>query len=145
MKFYQDYELDNVNSDSLVVRYICNNLIQIAHTCIQSWKTLFILINLSNVCILFKPRVFLYSTSFRDYLYIFAFIFCCLYIHYSLVLSTLFLASGDLYFITTNILLTVPWRSFFCGSFMFFFLSCICYAFVHVCLHVPCGHLLGKG
>ena len=27
----------------------------------------------------------------------------------------------------------------------FFFLSCVCYAFVHVCLYVPCGHLLGKG
>ena len=26
-----------------------------------------------------------------------------------------------------------------------FFLSCVCYAFVHVCLFVPCGHLLGKG
>ena len=26
-----------------------------------------------------------------------------------------------------------------------FFLSCFCYAFVHVCLFVPCGHLLGKG
>ena len=26
-----------------------------------------------------------------------------------------------------------------------FFLSCVCYAFVHVCLYVPCGHLLGKG
>ena len=26
-----------------------------------------------------------------------------------------------------------------------FFLSCVCYAFVHVCLCVPCGHLLGKG
>ena len=25
------------------------------------------------------------------------------------------------------------------------FLSCICYAFVRVCLYVPCGHLLGKG
>ena len=25
------------------------------------------------------------------------------------------------------------------------FLSCVCYAFVHVCLFVPCGHLLGKG
>ena len=25
-----------------------------------------------------------------------------------------------------------------------FFLSCVCYAFVHVCLYVPCGHLLGK-
>ena len=25
------------------------------------------------------------------------------------------------------------------------FLSCVCYAFVHVCLYVPCGHLLGKG
>ena len=23
-----------------------------------------------------------------------------------------------------------------------FFLSCVCYAFVHVCLIVPCGHLL---
>ena len=40
-------------------------------------------------------------------------------------------------------LLTVPRRYFFCGSFMFF-LSCVCYAFVHVCLFVPCGHLLGK-
>ena len=28
---------------------------------------------------------------------------------------------------------------------MFFFLSCVYYAFVHVCLYVPCGHLLGKG
>ena len=26
-----------------------------------------------------------------------------------------------------------------------FFLSCFCYAFVRVCLYVPCGHLLGKG
>ena len=26
-----------------------------------------------------------------------------------------------------------------------FFLSCVYYAFVHVCLFVPCGHLLGKG
>ena len=26
-----------------------------------------------------------------------------------------------------------------------FFLSCVCYAFVCVCLYVPCGHLLGKG
>ena len=26
-----------------------------------------------------------------------------------------------------------------------FFLSCVCYALVRVCLFVPCGHLLGKG
>ena len=26
-----------------------------------------------------------------------------------------------------------------------FFLSCVCYAFVHVCLFVPGGHLQGKG
>ena len=26
-----------------------------------------------------------------------------------------------------------------------FFLSCVCYAFVRVCLFVPGGHLLGKG
>ena len=26
-----------------------------------------------------------------------------------------------------------------------FFLSCVCYAFVRVCLLVPCGQLLGKG
>ena len=26
-----------------------------------------------------------------------------------------------------------------------FFLSCVCYAIVCVCLYVPCGHLLGKG
>ena len=32
----------------------------------------------------------------------------------------------------------------FCGSFMFF-LSCVRFAFVRVCLYVPCGHLLGKG
>ena len=25
------------------------------------------------------------------------------------------------------------------------FLSCVCYAFVRVCLFVSCGHLLGKG
>ena len=28
---------------------------------------------------------------------------------------------------------------------MFFFLSCVWYAVVDVCLYVPCGHLLGKG
>ena len=26
-----------------------------------------------------------------------------------------------------------------------FFLSCVCYAFLRLCLFVPCGHLLGKG
>ena len=41
-----------------------------------------------------------------------------------------------------NILLTVPMRCFFCGSFMLF-LSCFCFAFI--CLLMPCGHLLGKG
>ena len=35
-------------------------------------------------------------------------------------------------------------KRFFCGSSMFF-LSCVCYAFVRVCLYVPRGHLLGKG
>ena len=25
------------------------------------------------------------------------------------------------------------------------FLSCLCYAFVRVCLMMPCGHILGKG
>ena len=29
--------------------------------------------------------------------------------------------------------------------FCHFFLSSVCYAFVRVCLCVPCGHLLGKG
>ena len=29
--------------------------------------------------------------------------------------------------------------------FYIFFLSCVCYAFVRVCLYVPCGHLLGMG
>ena len=24
-------------------------------------------------------------------------------------------------------------------------LSCVCFAFVGVCLYVPCGHMLGKG
>ena len=41
-------------------------------------------------------------------------------------------------------LLTVPKRYLFCGSFMLF-LSCVCYAFVRVCLLMSCGHLLGKG
>ena len=40
-------------------------------------------------------------------------------------------------------LLTVTRRYFFYGSLMLF-LSCVCYAFVRVCLLVPCGHLLGK-
>ena len=26
-----------------------------------------------------------------------------------------------------------------------FILSCVCYAFLRVCLYVLCGHLLGKG
>ena len=30
------------------------------------------------------------------------------------------------------------------GSFMLF-MSCFCYAFVRVCLLMPCGHLLEKG
>ena len=34
---------------------------------------------------------------------------------------------------------------FFFGSLCVFFLSCICHAFVRVCLFVPCGHLLEKG
>ena len=29
--------------------------------------------------------------------------------------------------------------------FYVFVLSCVCYVFVHVCLYVLCGHLLGKG
>ena len=41
-------------------------------------------------------------------------------------------------------LLTIPRRYFLCGSFTLF-LSCVCYAFVRVCLLMPCGHLLGKG
>ena len=40
--------------------------------------------------------------------------------------------------------LTVPRWCFFCGSFMLV-LSCMCYAFLRVCLLMPCGHLLGKG
>ena len=43
-----------------------------------------------------------------------------------------------------KIILTVPRRYFFCGSFMFF-LSCVSHAFGRVCLYWPCGHLLGKG
>ena len=31
-------------------------------------------------------------------------------------------------------------KRYFCGLFMFF-LSCVCYAFVCICLFVPCGHL----
>ena len=42
-----------------------------------------------------------------------------------------------------KILLTVPRRCFFWGSSMLF-LSCFCYAFVCVCLLVPCGHQLEK-
>ena len=33
----------------------------------------------------------------------------------------------------------------FCGSFMGFFLSCVCNSFMRHILFVPCGHLLGKG
>ena len=40
-------------------------------------------------------------------------------------------------------LLIVPRRCFFCGLFMLF-LS-YCHAFMHVCLLMPSGHLLGKG
>ena len=29
--------------------------------------------------------------------------------------------------------------------YVVFFLSCVCFAFVRVCLYVLCGHLLGKG
>ena len=42
------------------------------------------------------------------------------------------------------LLLTVPRQCFFCGQLMLF-LSCDCYAFMHVCLLMSCGHLLGNG
>ena len=29
--------------------------------------------------------------------------------------------------------------------FYVFVVACVCYVFVHVCLYVLCGHLLGKG
>ena len=35
----------------------------------------------------------------------------------------------------------------YCGAslwIIYVILSCICYAFVRVCLLMPCGHLLGK-
>ena len=41
-------------------------------------------------------------------------------------------------------LLSVPRLCFFCGSLMLF-LSCFWYAFMHVCLLMPCGHLMEKG
>ena len=55
-----------------------------------------------------------------------------------LALSNRFKPSSKIFF------LTVPRRYFFWGCFMLF-LSCVCYAFVSVCLYVPCGHLLVKG
>ena len=42
-----------------------------------------------------------------------------------------------------SILLAVPGRCFFVDLCVFF-LSCACYAFVRVCLFVPCGRLLGR-
>ena len=39
----------------------------------------------------------------------------------------------------------ILWISSFYGPFMGLFRSCVCYAFVSVCLYVSCGHLLGKG
>ena len=44
---------------------------------------------------------------------------------------------------SSNFFTAAQRRCFFCGSFMLF-LSCF-YAFMHVCLLMPCGHLLGKG
>ena len=44
--------------------------------------------------------------------------------------------------------LCIPVKYFTGTSFvdlLWFFLSCICFAFVCVFLFVPCGHLLGKG
>ena len=41
-------------------------------------------------------------------------------------------------------LLTVPRWCMFCGPFILY-LSFFCYAFVRVCLLMPCGHLLGWG
>ena len=46
--------------------------------------------------------------------------------------------------IRIRLYMTLPRRSFFCGSFMLF-LSCLCYAFVCVGLLMHCSHLLGKG
>ena len=40
-------------------------------------------------------------------------------------------------------LVQIEW--IFSGSIIGFFLSCVCYVFVRVCLYVLCGHLLGKG
>ena len=52
--------------------------------------------------------------------------------------------------LTTDVCLTTD-ASLFQSSTAFvnilcgFFLSCVCYVFVRVCLYVLCGHLLGKG
>ena len=31
------------------------------------------------------------------------------------------------------------------SRYLDYFLYCFCYAFVRICLLMPCGHLLGKG
>ena len=52
-------------------------------------------------------------------------------------------AVGPVWALQWNILLTVPGRRFFYGSFMC--LSCVCCVFMRVCLCVLSGGLLGGG
>ena len=49
----------------------------------------------------------------------------------------LFLSPPVKYFIDRSKVVLLLW-------IFYVSLSCVCYALVHVCLYVPCGHLLGK-
>ena len=66
------------------------------------------------------------------------FVLCLSVIQYCLFLSALWSPAGK----GLTSCQTTRW-CFFCGSFMLF-LSCLCCAFVCVCLLMPCGQLLGR-
>ena len=53
--------------------------------------------------------------------------------------------TGDEVIMATTQMHEITKRSTSIVDILCFFLSCVCYAFMRVCLFVPCGHLLGKG
>ena len=60
-----------------------------------------------------------------------------------ITLSIYFFSSKTCVVCTQKSLIEMIYTSFV--DLFMFLLSCVCYAFVRVCLYVPCGHLLGKG
>ena len=65
-----------------------------------------------------------------------SYLFLCLCVSESLILKAL---SPPVKYLTDR------FKAVLLLWIFYVFLSCVCYAFVRVCLFMPCGHLLGMG